>query len=398
MNIIYIHQYFYTPADAGGTRSYWNCKELIARGHQVTVIAGSSKIEKDIEEKIIEGIKVIYIKEAYHQSMSVKARLKSFIGFMRKSIKVAKQQQDIDLVFATSTPLTVGIPALYLKWFKKTPYIFEVRDLWPEVPIQMGAIKNPFLIWATRKLEKTIYRNANHVIALSPGMQEGVMHYIPKNKTSMIPNMSKKDEFWEREKNLELMKEMKLREDSFKVIYFGAMGLANAVHTLVDAANQLKDDNNIEFLFIGGGSQEAELKELAVKLQLPNVHFYGEKPLKTVSEVLNFSDVSIVLFEDIPILYTNSPNKLFDSLSAGKPIIVNSAGWTKAMVEENNCGLFANPKIDADLAHKIKYIQENPDLAKDMGINARKLAETTYDKSILCKEFVDTLEKYAYTK
>ncbi|MDM1521200.1 glycosyltransferase family 4 protein [Myroides odoratimimus] len=389
MNILYIHQYFVTPQEPGGTRSYWIALEMIKQGHDVTMITSSNKFKEKIKEINIEGIKVIYINEDYSQNMSISQRIKAFISFMYKSSKIALGQKNIDLVFATSTPLTIGVPALLLKWFKKVPFVFEVRDLWPEVPIQMGALKNPFIRNIALFLEKIIYKNAKHIIALSPGMQEGVLKYVSKEKTSMVPNMSKIDEFWPRAKNLELMSSLGLREDSFKVVHFGALGLANGAGSIIESAKLLKDNNTIQFLFVGGGSTEEELKNECKKFNLSNVIFLGKFPMKTTSEIVNFSDVSIVSFKDLPILYTNSPNKLFDSLSAGKPIIVNSAGWTKKLIEENECGYFVNPFNPNELADKILYLQSNSKIVEDMGRRSRWLAENKYDKSILTKQVVE---------
>ena len=356
------------------------------------MITANSKAVLRREVKQIDGIKVVYLKEPYSQDMSVSVRLKAFLRFSWKSIKEARKQKDIDLVIATSTPLTVGITALFMKWFKKMPYIFEVRDLWPEVPIQMGAFKNPLIIKATRWFEKKIYTNAEHVIALSPGMQEGVMKYIPKERTSMIPNMSKIDKFWPRERNRELLKKLNLKEDSFKVIYFGALGLANGAEIIIDAAILLKHDPSVEFIFLSKGSTEVHLIEKCENAALNNVKFPGFFPMKETSEIVNLCDVSLVTFKDLPILYTNSPNKLFDSLSAGKPVIVNSAGWTKQMVEENNCGFYINPQQPQELVDKIKFLQANPDIVVQMGKKARELAETKYDKSLLCEQFVKVID------
>src|SRR5690606_4944314 len=392
MNILYIHQYFLTPQEPGGTRSYWLAQELIKNGHQVTMLTSSVKFKEEIKELNIDGIKVIYVKEDYDQNMSITRRLKAFVKFMYKSSMIGMQQKNIDLVIATSTPLTIGIPALVLKWFKKIPYIFEVRDLWPEVPIQMGAIKNKWIIKATRFLEKRIYKNAKHVIALSPGMQDGVIKYIPKEKTSMISNMAKMDEFWPREKNFEMMKKLGLKENSFKVIHFGSLGLANGAHTIIESAKLMNQIDDVEFLFVGGGSTEKDLIEDVNKSNLTNVKFLGKFPMKEVSEIVNFSDVSMISFLDLPILYTNSPNKLFDSLSAGKPIIVNSAGWTKGIAEEYSCGYYVNPNKPQELVDKILFLKEHPEVVEEMGQKSRKLAETVYDKSILCKQFVKTIE------
>src|SRR5690554_753849 len=392
MNILYIHQYFKTPKEPGGTRSYWIAQELIKNGHQVTMITADPQATQKRKEVIIDGIKVIYLQEAYSQNMSISTRLKSFLGFVWKSINEARKHKNIDLVIATSTPLTVGITALYMKWFKKTPYIFEVRDLWPEVPIQMGEFKSPLIVKPIRWFEKTIYKNAEHVIALSPGMQDGVVKYIPKEKTTMIPNMAKMDEFWPREKNYELMEKLGLKRDSFKIIHFGSLGLANGAHTIIESAKLIKNNQDVEFLFVGGGATEKTLQSEVNKHQLNNVKFLGRFPMKEVSEIVNFCDVSMVSFLDLPILYTNSPNKLFDSLSAGKPIIVNSAGWTKDMVEEYHCGYYVSPNKPQELAGKIIHLKENPETVEKMGENSRILADRVYDKSILTKQFVDTVQ------
>ncbi len=392
-HIVYIHQYFKTPQEPGGTRSYWIAQELLKNGNRVTMITSSNKYQESIKEVMVDGIQVFYIKEEYSQNMSITRRLKAFVAFMYKSTQLAMGLKNVDLVIATSTPLTIGIPALILKWFKKIPYVFEVRDLWPEVPIQMGAIKNKFLISLTRKMEKTIYKNAKHVVALSPGMHDGVKKYIPVDKTSMIPNMSKIDEFWPREKNFELMEKLGLKKESFKLIHFGSLGLANGAHTIIESAKLLKDNPTIEFLFVGGGSTEKELIEEVNKNKLTNVKFLGKFPMKEVSEIVNFSDVSMISFLDLPILYTNSPNKLFDSLSAGKPIIVNSAGWTKDIAEKYKCGYYVNPHQPQDLVNRLLFLQANPNIVAEMGANSKDLAVTKFDKSILCKDFAEIIKK-----
>jgi glycosyltransferase involved in cell wall biosynthesis len=224
-------------------------------------------------------------------------------------------------------------------------------------------------------------------------MYDGVLrHNIPTEKVSMIPNMSKIDIFFRRPKDKELIKRLNLKEDSFKVVYFGAMGLANGMDYIIDALVHLKDREDMEFLFMGGGATEGVLKEKCRDLGIENAFFLGGFPLKELSEIVNLCDVSLVTFANIPILATNSPNKLFDSLSAGKPVIVNSPGWTKEMVEQHDCGFFVNPEDPMDLARKIVYLKENPDISERMGRNSRTLAETTYDKSILCKEFADQVD------
>lgn len=393
MKILYIHQYFVTPSESGGTRSYWIAKELVKNGHQVTVLTSSINISSRTQKQKIDGIDVMYLKVYYDQKMQILERAKSFFQFMWRSSMIAFRMKDVDLVIATSTPLTVGLPALLLKKIKHKPYIFEVRDLWPEVPIQMKGIQNPILISLLKWFEKTIYRNAVHIVALSPGMADGVKQCkIDKDKVSTIPNMAKVDQFWPREKNNQLIKDFRLRENSFKIVHFGALGIANGASYIIEGARLLKNNENVEFVFIGGGSEECNLKNLCNEYDLKNVHFLGKFPMAKTSEIVNLCDVSIVSFMDLPILYTNSPNKLFDSLSAGKPIIVNSAGWTKELVEEYQCGYYVNPNKPEELVERILFLYNNLTEINKLGEASRLLAEQKYDKSILCQQFLDIVE------
>ena len=394
MKILYIHQYFITPNQSGGTRSYWISQELIRRGHEVTMITKARKGFLPGEQDV-DGIYVVFVKNEYSQYMSPMRKVWSFINFVRLSIKEATKQQDVDLVYATSTPLTIGYVALQLKAKKKWHYVFEVRDLWPEFPIQIGAIKNKFAIWYLRRLERRIYEGAEHVVALSPGMREGVIAAgTPKEKTSMIPNMSKPDIFFPHNPKTEIAIRFGLDINKFNVIHFGAMGKANGLKYIIDAASILQEKNakDINFVFVGAGATEPVLKNMVKVQGLTNVQFICSQPMVTLAEVVNLCDVSITSFLNLPILQTNSPNKLFDSLSAVKPIIVNSAGWTKDIVENGHCGFYVDPERPEQLAEKLLEIKDKKDLLREWGKNARRLSETVYDKNILVAQVADVIE------
>jgi glycosyltransferase involved in cell wall biosynthesis len=299
------------------------------------------------------------------------------------------------MVFATSTPLTVGYIAMQLKKKKGWPYVFEVRDLWPEFPIQIGAIKNKLVIRYLRRLERHIYERSEHVVALSPGMQEGVIAVgTPKEKTSMVPNMSKPDKFFPHEPNKEIARQFGVDLTKFNVIHFGSMGKANGLKYIIDAAKILKDKGNedVNFIFMGGGATESLLKKQVEEQGLKNVKFLGNHPMNTLTELVNLSDASVTSFLNLPILKTNSPNKLFDSLSAGKPIIVNSAGWTKDLVEKEDCGFFVDPDNPNDFAEKLLLYKNEPDTLKRWGENARRLSVEVFNKDILSAKVADVIE------
>lgn len=396
MKILYIHQYFVTPQEPGATRSYWISKELVKRGHHVTVITGNSESKHEPGRFDRDGIDVIYVNNYYNNTQTKIQKVWSFIKFIFQSIKVAAKEEDVDIVYATSTPLTIGAVALALRAIKGWRYVFEVRDLWPEFPIQVGAVTNPVLIWLLRKFEKRIYERSEHVVALSPGMQEGVIKAgTPVEKTSMIPNMSKPDIFYPHEVNMDIVKQFDIDLTKFNVIHFGMLAVANGLEYIVKAAIELKKsgDDSIQFLFMGEGAMQPMLEEMVREYDLHNVRFLGNYKVGIVAEVTNCCDASITSFKNLPILATNSPNKLFDSLSAGKTIIVNSAGWTKDMVEKDNCGFYVDPEKPEMLADKLLEIKDNKPLLEKWGKNARRLSVEVYDKAKLSAQVADVLEE-----
>ena len=390
INILYLHQYFKTPNDAGGTRSYWVAKNLKDSGYNVTVITSSNTYSG---EKIINGIRVIYLKISYDQKFSLLKRFVSFFLFSFFSILKIYKLKKPNLIIATSTPLSIGIPALYFKLFFNIPYIFEVRDLWPDVPINMGAIKNKYLIYFSKLLEKIIYKKAIHIIALSPGMKMGIIKYVNENKISMIPNFSNNDLYYPRDKNLLLINKFKLNIKSFKVIYFGSMGIANDIDIIINTAKLFENDINVEFIFAGDGSERTKAKNKCSLLGINNVKFLGKIPMIDLPELINLCDISIVTFKDIPILSTNSPNKFFDSLASGKPILLNSNGWTKDIIEKNECGFYFDSKDKYSLYKLINNLKNNDKLLSLMSCNSKKIALNYYDKTILTNDFLKIVKK-----
>lgn len=243
MKIQFIHQFFKTPKEPGSTRSYWLSQALIKKGFNVTMFTsdttGSQK--KLLRRVVIDKINVIYIKNFYSNDMGIIARFISFLKFMIFSTFFALKEKRIDLVFSTSTPLTIGFPALKLRWIKRKKFIFEVRDLWPEVPIQMGGLNNKLLQKNAIWLERTIYRKAEQIIALSPGIRQGVLkHGIAEEKVAMVPNMAKINKFFPRVANIKIANKFGINNKKFKLIHFGAMGIASGLEYIIEATKILK--------------------------------------------------------------------------------------------------------------------------------------------------------------
>ena len=252
------------------------------------------------------------------------------------------------------------------------------------------------LIKLLKGFESRIYKCSNHIVALSPGMVDGVISTgIPKEKVTMVPNMSKPEEFFPHEPNMKIAKKFSIDTTCFNVIHFGSMGRANGLQYIIETARlcEQQEINDIKFLFMGDGATLPELKKMAEEYQLTNVQFLGNHGMKTVIEVVNLCDLSITSFLNLPILQTNSPNKLFDSLSAGKPIVVNSAGWTKDLVEQEECGFFVDPDNPQDFVNKLKCIKSDIFLLECWGKNSRRLSVDKFNRSILADKVVKSIEK-----
>ena len=396
MKVLYIHQYFSTLEEPGGKRSYWISKELVRRGHYVIMITSAKSRHPESKRVNIDGIDVVYVKSPHYDNhLSIARKIWAFVGFASQGIRAAIKEKDVDLVYATSTPLTVGAIALWLKWRKGWRYVFEVRDLWPEFPIEIGAVKNRLAIWWLRKFENRIYKQAEHIIALSPAMKEGVMKAgTPEGKVTIVPNMSNTDMFYPHEVNSVIVESFGVDKTKFNVVYFGSLGRANGLLYIIEAAKQLKDmgDDTIHFLLMGSGATDSIIEMEISKYGLTNVRLLGEYEMGVVEEVVNCCDASIITFLNLPVLQTNSPNKFFDSLAAGKPVIVNSSGWTKDIVENNNCGFYTNPEKPEQLAERLLEIRDDKQLLKTWGENARRLAMEVYNKDILSAKVAEVLE------
>ncbi|MFT6053841.1 MAG: glycosyltransferase involved in cell wall biosynthesis [Roseivirga sp.] len=391
MKILYVHQYFKTPQEGGAIRSYYLSKGLVDNGFEVELI--TSHNEKHYRKVEIDGVTVHYLPVFYSNDLGFFKRIKSFFSFVRKTKKlISKENISFDLAYLTSTPLTIGLIGLWIKKVKKKPYIFEVRDLWPTAPIEIGAIKGKLLKQLLYKLEAKIYQNADKIIALSPGMRDWIKSVVPEKDVFMIPNMADCEFFSKEVKDPKLTK-FYHADKPFTITYLGSIGRTNHLEYFLDIAEKSMNLGlNINFKIVGEGSRSAHLKMLSYLKKLKNVEFYSHQNKEGVRRILNITDATYVCFADIPVLGTNSPNKMFDSLAAGKLTIVNSTGWTKDLVEGYQCGFYANPQKPDEFITKIKPFLEERVLQEMYKNNARQVAEKYYSKRLQIQKLIGILK------
>lgn len=390
MKILYIHQYFKTPEEGGAIRSYYLAKGLVDHGIEVELI--TSHNDNVEATRRIDGITVHYLPVKYDNSDGFFKRVFAFFKFMRLARKKAAGIHGVDLCYATSTPLTIGISAMKIKKDKKVPYFFEVRDLWPEAPVQMGVIKNPLLKRYLKSLEDQVYKNADKIVALSPGIRSEIKKLRPDKEIELIPNMSDIDFFTPEDKNIELEKTF-ATEGKFVISYFGAIGRANHLEYLLAAANRaLKAEIPVLFFIIGEGSELIKLKYLANHFELTNLKFLPFQSKYNLRRVLNVTDAAYVSFVSKPVMETNSPNKFFDALAAGKLIITNTKGWVKDIVEDEQCGFYYDPDNPDEFVKKLSTYLEIDKNLKTAQSHARHLAESRFSRSAQVEKLIKLLQ------
>lgn len=390
MKVLYLHQYFRTPEEGGAIRSYYLAKGLVDHGIEVELITSHNK--KESETKDIDGITVHYLPVKYDNSDGFLKRILAFFKFMRLARRKAAKIKEVDLCYATSTPLTIGISAMKIRKDKKIPYYFEVRDLWPEAPFQMGVIKNRILQKYLRKLEDEVYRNADKIIALSPGIRDEIIKTRPEKSIELIPNMSDVDFFVPEEKYPDL-EDLFNTKGKFVVSYFGAVGRANHLEYLLAVANvALKSNIPVKFLVIGEGSELSRLKYIAKHFELTNLAFLPFQNKYNLRRVLNVTDAAYVSFVNKPIMETNSPNKFFDALAAGKLIITNTKGWVREIIEEEGCGFYYDPNRPSSFLDSLKPYLESRELLAEEQNNSRAVAENKFARSVQVSKLIELMQ------
>ncbi|MDO8968922.1 glycosyltransferase family 4 protein [Algoriphagus sp.] len=389
MKVIYIHQYFRTPDQGGAVRSYHLAKGMVEAGIEVEMI--TTHALSDYDQRWIDGIRVHYLPVDYDQKFGFFKRIWAFWRFVTKAKKLVKKLPRPDLLYITSTPLTTGLIGLWVKKRMAIPYVFEVRDLWPEAPIQVGAIRNPVTKSLLYSLERKIYDQALSLVALSPGIAAHLQKISPQREVALIPNFSDLNRFYPKEKNQKLAVELGISA-GLTLVYTGALGQVNAVEELLELAEiAQKRGKNWGFLIMGTGSFEQRLRDLTKAKNLKNVWFIPFGSKEKVNEVLSLADLAWISFAHLPVLKTNSPNKFFDALAAGKAIIVNHKGWVYDLVKTYELGISCLPgKMDAAFA-KLEKLEENPTALDRLSKNSRILAETYFSKEIAVSRLLELI-------
>lgn len=388
MRILWIHQHFATPDGWGCTRTYEFARRWVAAGHVVDVLCGDAYDTSlaGQRETVRAGIRIFVGRARYRADMSFAARLWSFWRFLSFATAFVLRRR-YDVIVATSTPLSVGVPALVARFWRGTPFIFDVGDVWPDAAVAAGVLRNPMLIRLARCLERACYRRAAHVTAFSPGMRQRIVSKgVPATKVSVIPNCCDLQEFApDAVVRAARRKELGADADSLVVLYIGAMGRINAMDDVADAARLCSDNARITWWFAGDGPEAWKLRQLEEDGKLgPRVRFLGRVVKRDVPALCRAADVGLVTAMHAPLFEECCCNKFFDCIAAGLPVVFNRTTWLEPCLREYDCGHVCRGSAPgAEMAIVLRAWAANPAGCRRLGANARRLAQERFSRDEL---------------
>ena len=385
VKVLILHQHFKIPLFGGAIRSYYLARALVEKGIQVVVITAHNA--PGYRNEYIEGIEVHYLSVPYDNRFGFTRRIFAFFKYAIKAARFSAHHKDARICYAISTPLTTGIAAIMLMRRFKMKYIFEVGDLWPEAPIEMGFIRSPLLQRLLYRMEKRIYKNAEAIVALSIPIRDAISRKASGKDIHVVPNMADTEFFKPEEKRGGLEKKFGT-DGKFVVSYMGAVGVANGLDYIIACAiASRKEGLSVHFLICGDGAMLPLLRASAMEAGLSNLSFIPFQNREGVADVMNITDATFICYQPFPILETGSPNKYFDGLAAAKLTIVNFGGWIKDEISKEGCGIYADPRRPEDFVTAIRPFIQDPWLLKQYQQRARKLAERKYSRQILGDRF-----------
>jgi len=390
MRILHLSQYFPPEPGAVQVRAHAMAANLVRRGHQVTVLTEipnhpTGIIHPEYRGKLLvredlDGIDVVrvWVKTAPHKTFST--RMAFYLSYMvNAALRGLLLAGRYDVVFVNSPPLFVGGAGLALSYLRRTPFVFEVQDLWPESAVEMGELNNPrFIRWATW-LEERCYHRARRIVAVTDGIYNRLRERgYSENKLALIENGSNTDLFRPRPKAGAQLRAKWGLQDKFIALYGGIMGLAQGIETLVETARLLVDETDVHLILVGGGPRRQAIEALVELYQLPNLTLLPSQPLQVMPAYLSAADVALVPLRDLALFRGARPTKMFDAWACQRPTVVSIAGEARRVMQEANAGLAAEPENPAGIARALLALRNDPEKRRQLGLNGQRYVDARY--------------------
>jgi glycosyltransferase involved in cell wall biosynthesis len=402
-----IHQAFTAPSDAGGTRHYELARRVIANGDRFSVVASdfgylsAKHVAGSLtgRKEVIDGIQVLRVATSRSMHRGIAGQLLSFLTFASSSLVAGLRVRDVDVVLATTPPIFQAVTAWLVAAMRRRPLILEIRDLWPEFIIDMGRLRNPLAIAIARRLERFLYTRADDFIVNSPAYVGYLEDKgIDRRRITLIPNGVSPEMFAEDADIAGAAQDIRAHyglADKFVAMYAGAMGPANDLGVLLDAAEMLRDDERIHVVLVGDGKTRKQLQSVARDRALTNVTFTGSKSKSEMRAVLGAADVCVATLQNIAMFRMTYPNKVFDYLAAGRPVVLAIDGVIREVVEDARAGLFAPPGDARALAEAIRELERDPSRCREMGCRGREYVRSRFNRRDHGELFTTVLRRVA---
>jgi glycosyltransferase involved in cell wall biosynthesis len=399
MHILIIHQAFASVNEPGGTRHHEFARLLTSQGHKVTVIAspvsyitGNHTHQSNTN---IEGVTILRaaVYDAHHKSFL--HRVIAFFSFMLSSFWIGLGVKNVDVVWGTSPPIFQGVTAWALARLKGAKFLFEVRDLWPQFAIAVGVLTNPMLIALSRWLEKFLYRQADRMMINSPGFLQPVTS-VGAKRVNLIPNGADPSMF-DPNNNGAAFRQLNNLNNKFVVLYAGAHGMSNDLNIVLEAAGLLTDMKNVQIVLLGDGKEKPSLMTQAKEMKLSNVTFISSVPKTEMASALAGADACIAILKPLEEYKTTYPNKVFDYMAAGRPVVLAIDGVIRDVVEAADCGIFAQPGNAKEIAKAIRNLAANPGKSSAMGLKGRKYLEENFSRAVIGEKLMQLLNEMTKT-
>jgi glycosyltransferase involved in cell wall biosynthesis len=388
VHILLVHQAFAALGEPGGTRHHELARWLARRGHRVTVLAGQVSYLtggpgplalREWTDDTGVHIRRCATYRAWHRSFF--HRVLSFLSFMLSSFVAGLQVRGVDVVWGTTPPLFQGLTAWLLARLKRAAFVFEVRDLWPAFAVAVGVLRNRALIGLAEGLERFLYRRADRLVVNSPGFIDHVRARGAK-QVDLVPNGVEVTMF-DPDSSGTPFRQAHGLEGKFIALYAGALGLSNDLGVVLEAAARLRDEAGIAVVLLGDGKERPALEQQAQALGLRNLLFLPAVPKDEMDQALAAADVGIAILKPLDVYKKTYPNKVFDYMAAGRPVILAIDGVIRRVIELAGAGVFVPPGDPDALARAIRELARDPAAGRRMGRSGRDYVARNFDRQAL---------------
>ncbi|MGO9376418.1 MAG: glycosyltransferase family 4 protein [Syntrophobacteraceae bacterium] len=403
MHILFLTHYFPPEVNAPASRTFENARRWVQDGHRVTVITCVPNHPDGIlypgyESKVwqwdeIDGIKVLRVLTYVSANQGFLKRIINYFSYMLSATLFCRKVRDVDVVVSTSPQFFCGMAGLWVSLLKGCKWVLEIRDLWPESIIVVGAITSRRVIDLLTRLETFLYSNAQHIVSVTHSFKLHIAKRgVPFERISVVTNGADLEQFQPKVKHNGVRRSLGL-DDKFVVSYIGTHGMAHHLETVLEAASLLKDRKQIVFLLVGGGAERERLLHLKDKLRLENLVMLPQQPKALMPEFLAASDACMVLLKKNDLFKTVIPSKIFEAMAMERPLILGVDGESRAIVEKAECGICIEPENHQSLAEAVLQLYEDENLVHLLGVNGRESVMRNFSRDVLARKYIEVLQQ-----